>query len=151
MDSCNISRGSEGELYFYQTQNINDDKLNILEDDKDRYYYYPHQKDWFYHSINKPFTNKLILDSVPINYDFARNPFDHLLFCVTNRRNIVCDYCFKGFNMHKIKEPDYDDLKNIADSFLKRASHKETIQFTGDEVFVKKNIDKWFEYLHKSD
>lgn len=99
----------------------------------------------------RPIPGILVEDRGAPDYDFARNEFDHLLICVTNRCNITCDYCFRGFNMSKVRELEYDDLTEVADHFLARAQHNPTFQFTGGEVFVKRDIARWFAYLHERD
>lgn len=48
-------------------------------------------------------------------------------------------------------ELSFEDIKRVADHFLKHAQHKPTFQFTGGEVFVHKDIEKIFAYLHERD
>jgi MoaA/NifB/PqqE/SkfB family radical SAM enzyme len=123
-------------------------RMNVIEDGDYRYTLFPDHLDWYYQPRSEPeFGVEPRMHEV--DYDFARNEFDHLLFCVTNRCNITCDYCFRGFNMKKRREIDFDEFRAVADHFLARARHKPTFQFTGGEVFVKQDIDDWFEYIHE--
>ncbi len=112
-----------------------------------RYYLSPNSMDWCYQHKSQPLKKEVDFRDRSISYDFARNPFDHLLWSVTNRCNITCDYCFRGYNMKKTDELNYDDFLTIADHFEANAQHKPTFQFTGGEVFVKEGIEKWFANL----
>lgn len=122
--------------------------MNIIEYEGYRYLLFPEQLDWYFQKIDEPSLDVVIPRSYPVDYDFARNEFDHLLICATNRCNITCDYCFRGFNMKKTKEIDFSDFKIVADYFLAKARHKPTFQFTGGEIFIKPDIERWFEYVH---
>lgn len=126
-------------------------RLNVIDHEGYRYLLFPDQLDWAFHRIDQP--PRRPVEPIPRmpNYDFARSPFDHLLISVTNRCNIVCDYCFRGFDMSERGELQYELFCRIADHFLARATHKPTFQFTGGEVFVRRGIEKWFEYLHERD
>lgn len=123
--------------------------MNVIEHEGYRYLLFPHQLDWYHQELAAPLPADLVPRQHAINYDFARGEFDHLLVCVTNRCNITCDYCFRGFNMKKTEEISYSDFITVANHFLSRAGHKPTFQFTGGEVFIKPGIEKWFDYLHQ--
>jgi radical SAM protein with 4Fe4S-binding SPASM domain len=125
------------------------DRLNSVEFEGNRFYLLPEYLEWYYQDISKPkkFTIKP-KGTKTLDYDFGKSEFDQLLLCVTNRCNIVCDYCFRGYNFSKIKEINFEDFKRVADHFLERATYKPTIQFTGGEVFVKEGIENWFKYIH---
>lgn len=122
--------------------------VNIVEYQGNRFYLFPYHLDWYWQSADKPVIENLEPKQYAIDYDFARNEFDHLLFCVTNRCNITCDYCFRGFNFKKTDEIDFENFKKIADHFHQHSQHNPTFQFTGGEVFVKKGIEDWFQYIH---
>lgn len=122
--------------------------MNVIEDEGYRYFLFPEHLDWYYQKISSPEFEEVLPKLHSATYDFARNEFDHLLICVTNRCNITCDYCFRGFNMQKTKEIEFSDFKVVADYFLAKSQHKPTFQFTGGEVFVKPDIVKWFDYIH---
>lgn len=124
-------------------------EANVVNYENKRFYLYPNHMDWFSDDVKSPVKTGLIPEKRSVNYDFADNEFDHLLICVTNRCNIVCDYCFRGFNMKKIEEISYDDLIKAADFFVENSKKKVTFQFTGGEVFVRKDIEDIFEYLHE--
>jgi radical SAM protein with 4Fe4S-binding SPASM domain len=126
-------------------------RVNTIDHEGFRYHLFPDHLDWAFHPIARSPQVPLVPIQREVNYDFARNPFDHLLISVTNRCNIVCDYCFRGFDMKKTRELDFERFCEIADHFKKNARHKPTFQFTGGEVFVKTGIEKWFEYLYERD
>lgn len=129
----------------------NDVYMNLIEHDGYRYMLFPEQLDWYYQKLDEPMFTNIEPRNYEVNYDFARSEFDHLLVCVTNRCNITCSYCFRGFNMKKTKEISYSDFITVADFFLGKAEHKPTFQFTGGEVFIKPDIEKWFSYIHQRD
>jgi radical SAM protein with 4Fe4S-binding SPASM domain len=121
----------------------------VVERRNQRFYLFPDYLEWFAQDSRGPRLNDLRPESFCVDYDFAKHEFDHLLVGVTNRCNIVCDYCFRGYDMRKTNELSYEDLTRVADHFLKRAQHKPTLQFTGGELFVKEHIDRLFWYLHE--
>ena len=123
--------------------------MNVIEHDGYRYLLFPEQMDWYWQPADVPINEDFLPRQIDVNYDFARNEFDHLLVCVTNRCNITCDYCFRGFNMKKTEEISFADFMVVANHFIAQARHKPTFQFTGGEVFVKPDIEKWFDYLHE--
>lgn len=123
--------------------------MNIIEHEDYRYLLFPEQLDWYYQKASEPIAEDFQPKAFEINYDFARNEFDHLLVCVTNRCNITCDYCFRGFNMKKTEEISFGDFMIVANHFLKHAEHNPTFQFTGGEVFVKPDIERWFHYVQE--
>lgn len=126
-------------------------RLNTFEYEDTRYYLLPDYLEWYYQDITKP-ARKFIKPkgSKTLEYDFGKSEFDQLLMCVTNRCNIVCSYCFRGYNFSKTKEVQFDDFKKIADHLLANAKYRPTIQFTGGEVFVKEGIEHWFQYIHEN-
>lgn len=124
-------------------------RLNIVEYNQHRYYLLPDHLEWYYEDIKKPKKSTVSpRHTKEMNYDFGTTEFDHLLVCVTNRCNIVCDYCFRGFNFSKTDELNFEQFKEIADYFESKSKNNKTFQFTGGEVFVKEDIEQWFEYLH---
>ncbi len=124
---------------------------HIVEHGDQRFYLFPEQLDWLAQPAAAPVLSDLVPEERWVDYDFARHEFDFLLIAPTNRCNIVCDYCFRGYDMRRTRELEYEDLTRVADHFQARARHKPTFQFTGGEVFVKEDIDRWFEYLHERD
>jgi radical SAM protein with 4Fe4S-binding SPASM domain len=123
--------------------------VNIVEYESSRYYLLPDYLEWFYQKKENP-AHKFVFPKgeKTLGYDFGKTAFDQLLLVVTNRCNIVCDYCFRGYNFSKIKEIDFDEFKMVADHFLEHSTENPTIQFTGGEVFVKEGIEHWFKYIH---
>ena len=121
-------------------------RLNIVEYNQHRYYLLPDHLEWYYEDIKKPKKSTVSpRHTKEMNYDFGTTEFDHLLVCVTNRCNIVCDYCFRGFNFSKTDELNFEQFKEIADYFESKSKNNKTFQFTGGEVFVKEDIEQWFE------
>lgn len=123
--------------------------FNTVEFEGTRYYLLPDYLEWYFQDSSLP-AKKFVVPkgNKTLDYDFGKSEFDQLLLCVTNRCNIVCDYCFRGYNFSKIKEIDFEDFKKVADHFLAHSTYKPTIQFTGGEVFVKEGIENWFKYIH---
>ena len=124
-------------------------RINTFEDEKNRYYLLPDYLEWYYQDIDKP--RKWYIkpkNNKTLDYDFGKGEFDQLLVCVTNRCNIVCDYCFRGYNFSKTKEIQFEDFTRVADHFLANSGPGRTMQFTGGEVFVKEGIEHWFKYLN---
>lgn len=128
---------------------LKDEQCHVVEHGDHRLYLFPNQLDWLIQLRSSPALKHPEPIARNVNYDFARNEFDQLLICVTNRCNIVCDYCFRGFNMREKDELSFEQFKVVADHFLVNAKHKPTFQFTGGEVFVKSDIEDWFEYIHE--
>lgn len=124
-------------------------RFNTMEDEDSRYYLLPDYLEWYYQDKSLP-ARKFIKPqgTKTLEYDFGRTAFDQLLLCVTNRCNIVCSYCFRGYNFTKTKEIQFEDFKTIADHFHANAKDRPTMQFTGGEVFVKEGIEHWFKYIH---
>jgi radical SAM protein with 4Fe4S-binding SPASM domain len=124
-------------------------KINSFEYNDHRYYLLPDHLEWYFQKKERP--KKTVItprnDKV-LGYDFGATEFDQLLICVTNRCNIVCDYCFRGYNFSKIKEISFEDFKKVADHFDQKSTNQKTFQFTGGEVFVKEGIEHWFKYIH---
>lgn len=123
-------------------------RFNTFEDHDTRYYLLPDHLEWYFQDRSKP-AKKFVFPkkNKSLSYDFGKSEFDQLLVCVTNRCNIVCDYCFRGYNFSKTSEIQFEDFKKVADHFLKNSGQKRTMQFTGGEVFVKEGIEHWFKYL----
>ncbi|WP_397363559.1 radical SAM protein [Olleya sp. R77988] len=127
----------------------NSTKINIVEYEEDRYYLLPDHLEWYYQKKELPISKFIIpKKNKKLNYDFGKTEFDQLLVVVTNKCNIVCDYCFRGYNFKKKDEINFEDFKKIANHFYNNAQVNPTIQFTGGEVFVKKNIEHWFKYIN---
>ena len=124
-------------------------RVNTLEWNDHRYYLLPDYLEWYVQKREKPVKQQIIpKGSKVLGYDFGATEFDQLLICVTNRCNIVCDYCFRGYNFSKIKEISFEDFKMVADHFDQKSRNQKTFQFTGGEVFVKEGIEHWFKYIH---
>lgn len=125
-------------------------RMNVVEHQGQRFYLFPDHLDWFVQDADAPLFTGFEPESIKVHYGFADHEFDHLLLGVTNRCNIVCDYCFRGYDMHKAaRELEFEDFTEVADHFLARAKRNPTIQFTGGEVFVKEGIEHWFDYIHQ--
>lgn len=124
-------------------------KFNTVEVNNYRYYLLPDYLEWYFQDVNKPKRDFIIPQKdKQLYYDFGATEFDQLLICVTNRCNIVCDYCFRGYNFAKTSEINFEEFKQVADFFDVRSKSEKTFQFTGGEVFVKEGIEHWFKYIY---
>lgn len=125
-------------------------RFNTFEYNDHRYYLLPDHLEWYFQKKERPQKTHINpKGNKVLGYDFGATEFDQLLICVTNRCNIVCDYCFRGYNFSKTREISFDDFKMVADHFDAHSKNQKTFQFTGGEVFVKEGIEHWFQYIHE--
>lgn len=122
----------------------------IIEYNNERFYISPDHLTCYYHDTYSQKDISIEPESKPYNLTYEYDIHDYILFIITNRCNTTCKYCFRNFINKKSSsegnEININDFIEIIGLFkAKTNSDKKTIQFSGGELFIKKNIERYFE------